>query len=234
MSEILRDIFEGKKNEGAHDEFIKFSKGSFGNKYLINAKKQKSQWAIKTGAEFANYLVRSCLQGVSGEIKITGVIVATFDMKSKADFPIEKVKKFMGIQQAVISTDIAPEKILSLMDAYPRAFYALSFVTPECQLKIKAKAPKGAKPAAGGGKTPVADFCSLKTARDDIIKTLFFECPDFKEIALNHTLQITNIEIPKGVSDPVQMREQSKRQGKIIRKLTADGYEKSSEAEFLA
>ena len=233
MSEILKDIFEGKKNERIHDEFIKYSKGRFGNKYLINAKKQKSLFAIKTGAEFANYLVRVCLAGVSAPIKITGIIVSTFDIASKVDFPIEKVKKFMGIQQAVISSEIAPEKIIKLMDDNPRAFFALSFVTPEVQLKIKAKAPKGAKPSASGEKAPVADFCSLKTANDKILKTLFFACPDFKEIALNHTVLIEDIEIPK-VSDPVQMREQSKRKGKIIRKLTADGYEKSSEAEFFA
>jgi hypothetical protein len=234
MKSTLRKIFEKEIDSQVHEEFIKFSKGSFKNKYLIEAKKQKNGWAVKTGSEFANFLVRSCLEKIKGEVKVSGIIVATFNVSTKAEFEVERIKKFMGIQQAVISTTTHPQKILKLMDLFPRAFFALSFSEQNFQLKIKAKAPKSAKPSSGGDKGPSPDFCSLKTDDAQIVKDLLFDCFDAKEVKLNHVLEINEIELPKGISDPVQMREQSKRRGKIIRKLNFDGKEKVTEAEFFA
>ena len=234
MENTLKKIFQGKTDNILHGEFIKFSKGSFKDKYLLEAKKQKSGWSIKTGPEFANYFVRACLEGVSEDINVMGVIVATFDVSKKAEFPIERIKKFMGIQQAVINSKISPSKIIKLIEEYPRAFFALSFSTPLYQLKIKAKAPKSAKPAAGGEKGPKIDLCSLKTSDRKIVEDLFFDCPDFNEVSINHEIAIDQIIIPKGINDPTQLREQSKRKGKIIRTINVDGKEKKSEAQFEA
>src|SRR3989338_5835832 len=95
MENSLKKIFQSKTDEIVRGEFIKFSKGNFRNRYLLEAKKQKNRWAIKAGPEFANYLVRACLEKTPGEIDVVGVIVATFDVSKKADFPVERIKKFM-------------------------------------------------------------------------------------------------------------------------------------------
>lgn len=236
MSQLLHDIFAGVPSPGAHDEFIKYGKGTFTHKYLLEAKKQKSAWSIKAGSEFANYFVRTCLQRVSGPVHVTGVIVSTFDIHTDAQklFQVEGVKKFMGIKQLIINTEVKPTDVISLMDKFPRGFFALSFSTPETTLKIKAKAPKSAKPASAGQKQPTPDFCSVKTSDAALVKVLFFDIPDFKEVKIKHTLNITEIALPKGVSDPVQLREQSKRKGTITRIATVDGTEKKSEAPFFA
>ena len=168
MENSLKKIFESKVDDIVHGEFIKFSKGSFKNRYLVEAKKQKNGWAIKTGPEFANYLVRACLEKTAGDIEISGVIVATFDVSKKAEFPVERIKKFMGIQQAVVNTKTDPSKVIKLMDGFPRAFFALTFSTPDYQLKIKAKAPKSAKPAGAGEKGPKINFCSLSCTGSSI------------------------------------------------------------------
>ena len=60
MSSVLKKIFSEQSDEEVHNEFIKFGKGVFENRYLLEAKKQKDKWAIKTSAEFSNFLVRSC------------------------------------------------------------------------------------------------------------------------------------------------------------------------------
>jgi len=233
MNNILNQIFSGKVDETGHVEFIKYGKGRFINKYLISAKKQKDRWAIKTGSEFANFLVRKCLEKVSKDIKVKGVIVATFDVASEAGFPIERIKQFMGIKQAVINTEVSPKRIISLMDKFPKAFFALSFSTDICDLKIKAKAPKSAKPAAGGEKPPAPDFCSLKTTDKSIAEDLFFDIPEFKQVEIRHEILINRILLPKSESDPAKMRELAKKEGKIVRKATVDGKEKVSEKEFL-
>ncbi|MEK6928657.1 MAG: hypothetical protein AABW65_01730 [Nanoarchaeota archaeon] len=234
MESIINKIFSRKIDEDVHREFLKFGKGVFENKYLINGKKQKERWNIKTGAEFANFLVKKCLEKTSEKIEVSGIIIATFNIRDKAEFSIEKIKQFMGVKKAVLNTETTPEKILSLMKEYPKAFYALSFSTKNFQLKIKARAPKGAKPAPGREKEISPDFCSLKTNDSEIIKDLFFDAPNFKEANIKHILTISEIAIPEKISDPVQIREQSKRKGKITRIAVIDGKENRSEAEFFA
>ncbi len=236
MSQTLYNIFAGTEAAGAHDEFIKYSKGVFQYKYLLEGKKQKSAWSIKTGAEYANYLVSACLERQTLPVAVTGVIVSTFDVHTEAQklFPVEGVKKFMGIKQLVINTTVKPADVLALIKMYPRAFFALSFSTPETILKIKAKAPKSAKPASNGEKEPSVNFCSVKTSDVFLVRTLFFDFPDFKKIKIKHTITITDITLPESVTDPVQLREQSKRKGTITRIVIVDGVEKKSEAGFFA
>jgi len=233
MDSTINQIFSGKSEGSGHDEFVKFGKGTFDNKYLVQCKKQKNKWAIKTSAEFANFFVRRCLEDASGDVKIKGVIVATFNVASDIGFEVERIKQFMGIKQAVINTTTSPKSILSLMDKYPKAFFALSFSTDKCDLKIKPKAPKSAKPSAKGDKGPKVDFCSLKTSDESILKDLFFDMGDFKEVRIKHVLMINQIILPQGESDPKKIRELAKRKGKVIRKIVLDGKEKISEKEFI-
>lgn len=224
-------IFSGKSDNNMHNEFIKFSRGVFNNRYLVQAKKQKDSWSVKTGYEFANFLVRECLEKINGEIDISGIIVYTGNL-GDSKIPIERVKQFMGIKQYVINTKIRPSDILESMDKCPKAFYALSFKFDNGELKIKAKAPKSAKPSNKGDKEVKADFCSLKTKDKSIIDDLFFDFSNFNEIKIKHSLQITEVIIPKGIDDPVKMREMSKRKGKIIREANVDGRIEKKEIEF--
>ncbi len=234
MESVLNKISQGKFDDEVHSEFVKYSKGTFSNKYILEAKKQKERWSIKTSAEFANFFVRRCLEKVNGKINMQGIIVCTFDIKKEIDFPIEKTKQFMGIKQIVINGEIEAGKIISLMDKYPRAFFALSFSTPCCELKIKQKAPKSAKPAASGDKEPKAEFCSLKTSDREIINELFFDSPDFSEIRISHTINIKEIVIPKSEKDPARIRELAKRKGIITRKIISDSKEQVKEMPFEA
>ena len=227
---VIKKIFSGVRDDEVHADFTKYSKGSFTNKYLVNAKRVKDKWNIKTSAEFVNYIVRECLKEVKGEFEVKGVIVATFDVSKEAGFPVERIKQFMGIKQAVISTKTTPDKIITLMDKYPKAFFALTFSTPNSELKVKAKAPKSAKPAATGDKEPVAEFLSVKTTNKGIADDLLFGIGDFKEVAIKHILNITDIVIPKNEKDPLKMRENAVRKGKILRMMIVD--EKSSQKEI--
>lgn len=228
---IIKDIFEGNVTNEDHGEFIKFSRGVFNYRYLIEAKKQKNSWAIKTGPEFVNSIVKMCLQKESGEIEVSGVIVSTFKIEN-SELPVERIKQFMGVKQAIINAKIAPAKILAAMEKYPKAFFALSFSTSLCQLKVKAKAPKSAKPVSTGGKEPKAEFCTLKTTDVSIVKDILFDVQEFKEVKVKHSIAINEIILPDGVSDPVQLRELSKRKGVLKREVEVDGRKSAKEANF--
>ena len=234
MDSILKKIFSGKIDGNVHGEFVKYSKGSFPNKYLIEAKRQKDRWAIKTNADLANFLVARCLELSPGEVQVKGVIVTTSNLSGMAKFPLGNVKQFMGIKQTVVDTKTDSRNILELMEKFPKAFFALSFSAKDLELKTKAKAPKSAKPSARGEKEPKVDFCSLKTSRRDFVDDLFFDIKDFGEASAKHTLEIKEIILPKGESDPVKIRERAERKGKIIRLVKADGKEVRSEKDFIA
>jgi len=230
---FIKDIFSGKySEEEVHNEFIKFSRGEFKSKYLINAKKQKDRWIIKTGPEFVNAIVKLCLDKAPDMVKMTGVIVST--MPVQANF-IKGMKQFMGIKQFKVDGEINKKEIIDMIAKNPRVFYALSFVTPSCELKIKAKAPKSAKPSTASEKESLPEFCSLKTTDKDVINELFFDNPNFEEIKIRHTLKITDVVYPKEFMSmkPEVVREQSKRKGVLVRNVEIDGQTKTSQAEFL-
>src|SRR3989338_9965252 len=187
MENIFKKIFLGEVNEDVHNEFVKFSRGVFNDKYLIESRKQKDKFVIKTGYEFANYFVRKCLEKINGEVQIKGVIVTTLNLRNDIKFEISNVKQFAGVRQYIIESKVKSDDILELMKKYPKAFYALSFSTADCELKIKAKAPKSGKPSNKNGGEPKPDFCSLKTNNMELINDLFFDFPDFKDIKIKHT-----------------------------------------------
>lgn len=237
MSNVIKKIFEGNCDNDVHEAFLKFGRGVYKYKYLVEGKKQKDKRVIKTSAEFANMLVKLCLEGISGKVKMEGLIVSTFDLRKEKGYLFEegeKVKSFMGIKQLVVNSEVDVHYLKEIMAKYPRAFYALSFKIGDEELKIKQKAPKSAKPSTKGEGEVKADFCSLKTSKERILKEIFFDIPEFKEAKVIHTIEINEIEIPKGESDPVMIREMSKRKGKVIRKMIIDGKEEIREKDFLA
>jgi hypothetical protein len=231
---IIKKIFEKKFDDEVHGDFLKFGKGEFKDKYLIECKKQKDKLVVKTGPEFANYFVKKGLEKANGKISVSGVIVSTLQM----DIPISKgIKQFMGVKQYQVSGEIEPKQVLELMQKYPRAFFALTFNLPDYELKIKPKAPKSAKPSTSGDKEPKAEFCSLKTSDKNFEKEFLFDVnQDFKEISIKHTLKITDMMYPKEFAKmkPEEVRAQSKRRGVLVRNLEIDGKVETKEANFEA
>tara|TARA_Y100000310_G_scaffold155372_1_gene154839 strand:- start:812 stop:1528 length:717 start_codon:yes stop_codon:yes gene_type:complete len=237
---VIKKIFENEIDEEVHSAFLKFSRGEFKNRYLIEIKKQKDKWAIKTSAEFANFLVKKCLEKAGNEkIPIKGIIVSTLNLEDdELGFEIKKRSNFQGIRKLQVDTEIYPRKILDLMEKYPRVFFALTFFIADCQLKIKPKAPKSGKPGKKDEEGPKADFCSLKTKDNEIIRDLLFDVDlgSISEVKANHIIKIEGIVYPEDMDNlkPEEIREKSKRKGIVIRKLIINGKEKISEYEFVA
>jgi hypothetical protein len=233
---ITKKIFEGIFDEEVHSDFMKFSRGEFKDKYLINAKKQSNKWAIKTGHEFANNFVKSGLTKCEGKIKVTGIIATTLDIKEEMNFNIEKISNFQGVKKYIINTEIEPSNIINLIDKYPRVFFALSFSNSDMDIKIKAKPPKSSKPGKGDEDVK-ADFCTIKTSKKEVIEELFFDVGlDWKEISINHIIKINDIIYPEDMEKlkPAEVREKAKRKGILIRKIIIDGKEQTKQAEFIA
>jgi hypothetical protein len=233
---IMKKIFDGECDNEVHVGFLKFGRGEYNDKYLVEGKRQAKKWAIKTGAEYANFFVRSCLGKIDGAVAVKGVIVSTLDLRDEIRFDLVKVGNFQGVRKFQIDTELEPSQIIELMDKYPKAFFALSFKGEDFVLKIKAKAPTSGKPGKEKEGGPVADFCSLKTSSKDIVDDLFFGVGDFSECKIRHTIKVTDIVYPDNVADlkPAEVRELAKRKGVVIRKVSKDGSDSENEAEFVA
>ncbi len=234
---FIKKIADKNFDESVHLQFQKFSKGEFRNKAVIEAKNSKGRYTIKTSPEFANELVRDVAEKVGSEkIRVTGAIVSTMDLKNDLEF--KEVKQFQGVKRYLIDYNMSGDEIISLLDKFPKNFFALSFSTPDGNnvLKIKPKAPKSGKPGKGD-EAPKAEFCNLKTNDAEIGGSFIFEVPNFKEAKINHYFYIDRIEVPeelKKSEDFALVREKSKRVGRVLRKSEIDGVKKEEELAFSA
>ena len=234
---IIKKIFEGVCDEGVHNDFVKFSRGDFKDRYLIEGKKQAKKWTIKTGPEFANYFVREGLSKLNQKINVNGIISTTLDLSNEIPFEISKISQFQGVKKYVINTEIHPRDVLVLMDKYPKVFFALTFSEGDLNVKIKAKPPKSGKPSNKDDEDKKIDFCTVKTTDKSLLESLFWDVGlDWDSIIISHEIIIEDIIYPKEMASmkPAEVREKSKRKGKIIRNIKSGGKEKIFECNFIA
>ena len=228
---FIKDIFDRKIDNSVHLQFQKFSKGEFGNRALINAKRSGKKYTISTTAEFANELVRKAAEKLVREkTRVTGAIVSTSDLKGYLDF--EEIKQFQGVKRYLIDRDMSGDEIISILNKFPKAFFALSFSCDKdsTKLKIKPKAPKSGKPGKKGSKKPKPNFCRLTTTDSEWGKSFVFENPNFKTAEITHKFLIDEIIKPEGEEDYARIRELAKKKGRIIREAEID--DKKSVKEF--
>jgi hypothetical protein len=232
---FIKKAIDGKSDNLTHIQFQKFSKGDFKDRALIRVKKSKNKLTINTSSEFASDLVKILAKKLGEKsTKVTGAIVSTSDLKD--ELPCKEIKQFQGVKRHLVDTELSGESILSLLERFPKTFFALTFDVGEEKLKIKPKAPKSGKPGKGD-EDPKADFCKLIIFDKAVGESFVFEKADFKDAEINHTFKIESIEIPeelKSSNDFAKMREESLRVGKIVRKAKIDGSESVKEYNFKA
>ena len=235
---FITKIFQGKSDSIIHLQFQKFGRGEFRDRALISAKRVKNSIIISTTADFANELVYLCAKKLGkNKTKITGAIVSTSDLKNYLE--IKDIKQFQGVKRYLIEKEMSGEEILSLIERFPKAFFALSFNIPgnSTSLKIKPKAPKSAKPSTKEDKKTKADFCKITTEDLSFAEDFVFEKPSFKKAEISHTYIIKEIEIPdslKNSDDFLKIREESKRKGEILRIAEVDGERMEKRVNFSA
>ncbi|MEK6826874.1 MAG: hypothetical protein AABX99_00115 [Nanoarchaeota archaeon] len=232
---FIKKVFDKKIDEEVHLQFQKFSRGEFPNRAIVKVKKVKDKITISTTAEFANELVRLIAEKLgSNKTKVTGAIISTLDLGKQIDFNTRK--QFMGIKQYGIERDMSGKEILEMLEKFPKVFFALSFSSGEEVLKIKAKAPKSAKPK-NKDEAPAPDFCKLITTDEKIAKDFVWETNDFKLAEIYHDFIIESIVIPNSLKeekDFAVVREKSLRKGKILRRAIIDGKETKEEIQLEA
>jgi hypothetical protein len=229
---FIKKVFDNEVDEEVHQQFQKFSRGEFRDRAVIKAKKVKNNYTILTTSEFANEFVRIVAEKLGDEkTNITGAVISTLDLDKEIDF--KSKKQFMGVKHYIIDKHMSGHGITELLEKLPKVFFALSFSHKGDILKIKAKAPKSAKPKTKA-EAPKPDFCKLITTDEKIARDFIFEKPDFKEATISHDFIIKELIVPGDEKDFAKAREMAKRKGIVIRRATIDDIKTAKEKEFEA
>ena len=109
---FIKKVQEKNFDESVHLQFLKFSKGEFKNRALVEAKNSKGNYTIKTSAEFANELVKDLAEKLgNNKTKVTGSIIGTNDLKGILDF--KKISQFQGVKNYSIEKEMTGTEILN-------------------------------------------------------------------------------------------------------------------------
>ena len=75
-----------------------------------------------------------------------------------------------------------------------------------------------------------------KTTDKNFVDELFFGVRDFNEVSISHQINVKEIIYPEDMDSlkPLEIREQSKRGGILIRNIRVDGLNKISETKFIS
>ena len=245
MDCFIKKIFNSAGKDGndeqVHVQFQKFSRGEFKNKAMIIYSHSKDKYTLSTTYEYANEFVRMLAERLgSQKTLVTGAVVSTRDLTGQINFSDKK--QFAGVKQYVLNNEMSGKELIDLLNKFPTAFFALSMKMGDTELKTKPKAPISGKPSTKGADAPIkADFCKFYTNDKELVKAFIFDSEligndSVKKAELTHEFIITDIELPKGETDPAKIRERAVRKGKIIRKIKIldSGSETRKEAEFSA
>ena len=211
----MKKVVEKNTSEEEKKYFLRFGKGNYERRFLISFNKGK-RIKIKGSFEWASDFVKF----IKGEKDV--VFSGKVFMKEKIPGRDSKKKGSSFVYE------INEEKLDEFENAY---FYLLNVKDEDIILKVKKSLPKPGKDAE-----KIDDkFCSLDLDLkywEAVKKTFFWDVGEGKKCTIEHTLEITDIEMPTDVSDPSKIRELAKRKGKIIRKIDLDGKEIAKEYDL--
>lgn len=213
----MKELIETGTSKSAHNHFLRFGKGNYKRRFLISFNKTK-RLKVKASFELANDFVNFVRE--NKDLKFSGKVL----MKEKVE-GLESKKKGGSFVY-----EVSESSLERFENAY---FYLLNVNSDDVVLKIKKAIPKPGKNAE-----KIDDkFCSLDLDLkywDKVKERFFWNVPDCKKAIIEHELVITDIVLPEGVENPIEIRALAKRKGKIIRKMVCDGNETIEEFEFEA
>ena len=218
---FIKKIFSGKTDISIHKQFIRFGKGEYKRRGLLNIRKTKNI-KIKSSFEFANDFV----------LFTAGLGNAVFNgnISSKEQIPgLQGIKKGGKIVYNVSNLTSSQIKEIAPMVHN----FLLNADGNGIKLRIKGKLPK-----PGKSENKIDEkFCQMELDEKyygAVKEDFFWDLPECKKANIEHIFIIKDIIMPNGETDYAKIREMAKRKGRIIRIANVDGKETRKETEFEA
>jgi len=225
----IKDIFEKKKTEHAHNKFIRYSKGEFQGP-ILKVRFQKEAIKLNSSFHFVDELLMLAAKKLGNNIvHIKGTLLWNRDLVEdlmKLGIKYSKVSKSRGIFKYTLENDV---KFKDFVDAFSNFHLLINMKTDDMSIVMKNSFPKPNKEFSG-------DFCKVtfpKSLENEIKKEFLFDVKEkCKEVKVKHDIIITEIDIPK-IDNFEEARKLAKRVGTIKRVVSIDkGEEKISQTEF--
>lgn len=234
MTSFLRKIFEKKVDDRVHRQFIRFGKGEFNGRFILNLWKAK-RIKVKTSFELANDLVDLCSD--FGNSKVSGIVLSKNDIsnvmsQNKIRGSSERKKGGLYYENELEGQTLSKEQIMKISEnSY---FMLLDMENADFNLKMKKKLPK-----PGKAEDKIDDkFCQLEADEkfySKIKDAFFWDVKEGKKVNVKHDISIKEIVMPKNETRPslatlekknfAKIRELAKRKGSMIRRIEVDGKE---------
>lgn len=232
MECFIKKIWQNR-GEDVHSYFIRFSKGNFENRAVLNLQKS-NKIKFRGSFEWANDFAR-LVSEIINQAKVSGIILSKEDIsgilsENNIQGNSEKKKGGLFYKNNIPEQELNKEQLAKLVENSYSCL--LDLESQDIKLKTKKKLPKPGK--SGEGKVD-DKFCQLEA---DLkywpqIKDAFM-LPECKKCKISHTIIIEDLILPQGEKDFAKIREMTKRKGRIIRKTEADKQETKEEKEFVA
>ena len=219
---FIKKIFFNDVDEDVHRQFIRFGKGEYNRRALLNLWKTKSV-KIKGSFEWTNDFTTFVAD--LGDVKFNGSIWSKNEI---SELGAGKKKEGKWIYEV---KDIGSDDVRK----YENEVYCflLNGDGEGIKLRIKAKLPK-----PGKGEDKIDDkFCQMELDEKFYEKAkeeFFWDFPNAKKISVEHRFIINEIVMPQGEKDFAKIREMAKRKGKIVRTGDVDGQKVVKEINFEA
>lgn len=226
---FIKNAIDCKYDELTHKQFRRFSKGTFEKRAMVEIKKSKNNYNIKTTFEYLDGILLYVSGHFNGKAEISGTIIGSSDLLAKTSkFGLDgEAKNVMGVRKLqLIPSKIDFLKLKDMLHDFKDEFLLLSLKFDNFELVSKENPPKPGKSKSEDEDKPVKiNFCKLKTSDIGLVKDLLFDFSgNFKQVIIDHSFIIEDFEIPKEYDDDAaKARSMAKRIGRIIRKLTIDG-----------
>ena len=224
MIYFIKKLFANNIDEQVHEQFVKFSRGVFENKAVLNISrttkiKISSTYELATDlALFMAYLAKN--------VHVSGIVM------SREQIPEFSGSKKRGLWMYDVNQSISFDR---LNDISKKSFaMLLDCEAPGISLKVKKKLPRPSSKSLDKVKDK---FC---TAQIDLkfwpaVKEEFLsDLPDGKAYKVINKYEITELVLPENEKDSERLRLLTKRKGKLIRKSIVDGKEIIHEKSFAA
>lgn len=220
---FIKAIFSNKIDETVHSKFIRFGKGDY-ERALIQLKKSKDKFTIKTSFDFANDFVELISENLQEPAEVSGKIIAPRDFKNEIDLDCKFSKRGKLYTAELKKLELSPDQLKELYEKFKQDFLLLSISSTKFKLKTKTALPKP-------GGSVKCDFCTATLPLDFIEDFTFDVSDDFTQLEIKHIYHITDLEIPDEFKNNfVKAREAAIRKGKIERIINVNGKEEKREA----
>jgi hypothetical protein len=217
MESFIKNVILKKIDPESKRYFLRYGKGDYKGRFLLSFDVAGEKIKLRSSFEFANDLVKF-VNELNNQLRFNGKILT----KNKIEGKLGRKKAGLLVYE-VSDCDI---------NEYPNAFYyLLDGGNNDISLKIKKGLPK-----PGQNESKIDDkFCALDINikyLKQVKEAFFWDVSEGKKTIIEHEIIVDGVEFPKGEKDPVKIRENAIRKGKILRKINIDGKDNVIEYEL--